>query len=100
MRVSGGYLSHSQTAKLLETLFQREFSPEFLRIEDESHLHAGHAGARGGGGHFRVKIVSEKFSGLTPLARQRLVFAVVGDLMKQEIHALSMECRTPLEAAN
>ena len=71
-------------------------APSKLEIIDESHLHAGHAGNTGGG-HFKVLIVSEQFAGLLPLKRHRLVFAVVGDLMQQQIHALSIEAKTPAE---
>lgn len=71
-------------------------APSKLEIIDESHLHAGHAGNTGGG-HFKVLIVSEQFTGLLPLKRHRLVFAAVGDLMQQQIHALSIDAKTPAE---
>lgn len=71
-------------------------APSKLEIIDESHLHAGHAGNTGGG-HFKVLIVSEQFAGLLPLKRHRLVFAAVGDLMQEQIHALSIEAKTPAE---
>ena len=71
-------------------------APSKLEIIDESHLHAGHAGNTGGG-QFTVLIVSELFAGLLPLKRHRLVFAAVGDLMQQQIHALSIEAKTPAE---
>ena len=71
-------------------------APSKLEIIDESHLHAGHAGNTGGG-HFKVLIVSEQFAGLLPLKRHRLVFAAVGDLMQQQIHALSIDAKTPAE---
>ena len=71
-------------------------APTKLEIIDESHLHAGHAGNTGGG-HFNVLIVSEQFAGLLPLKRHRLVFDAVGDLMQQQIHALSIEAKTPAE---
>ena len=68
-----------------------------LEVEDESHLHAGHAGARSGAGHFRALIVSAHFEGLSRVARQRLVFEAVGDMMGPEIHALAMKTLTPTE---
>ena len=71
-------------------------APSKLEIIDESHLHAGHAGNTGGG-HFKVLIVTEQFAGLLPLKRHRLVFAAVGDLMQQQIHALSIDAKTPAE---
>lgn len=70
-------------------------SPVSLEIEDDSHLHAGHAGARGGGGHFTVHIVSAAFEGKAPLARHRLVFDALGDMMQKEIHALSIKASAP-----
>lgn len=75
------------------------FQPEQLDIVDESHLHAGHAGARDGGGHFVVNIVSGAFEGKTPIARHRMVYDALGDTMKTEIHALSIKAKTPAEAA-
>ncbi len=70
-------------------------SPVSLEIEDESHLHAGHAGARGGGGHYTVRIVSSAFEGKPPLACHRQVYAALEDMMQKEIHALSIEASTP-----
>lgn len=71
--------------------------PEHLEIIDESALHAGHAGARGGGGHYRLTLVSPAFSGLNALARHRLVYATLGDLMQGPIHALSITALAPRE---
>ena len=65
--------------------------PARLEIIDQSHRHAGHAGARDGRGHFDVLIVSDAFKGKLPLARHRLVFAAVGNLMETDIHALSIK---------
>lgn len=66
-----------------------------LEVVDESHLHAGHAGARDGGGHFRAIIVSPRFEGLNRVRAQQLVYRVVEDWMGREIHALSMKTFTP-----
>lgn len=66
-----------------------------IEIRDDSHLHAGHEGARGGAGHFAVTIVSTAFSGLRTVARHRLVYDPVRDWMPHRIHALSIEARTP-----
>ena len=66
-----------------------------LEVIDESHLHAGHAGAREGGGHFRAIIVSPRFEGMNRVRAQQLVFQVVEDWMGKEIHALSMKTFTP-----
>lgn len=65
--------------------------PTSLEVIDESHLHAGHAGARDGRGHFRVRIASPRFAGLPALARHRLIYEALGELMETDIHALSVE---------
>lgn len=72
-------------------------SPVLLDIIDDSHKHAGHAGARQGGGHFIVKIVSAAFTGQGLLQRHRLVYEALGDAMHKEIHALSIQAYTPQE---
>jgi BolA family transcriptional regulator, general stress-responsive regulator len=87
-------MEQPRTKRLRERLESR-FAPVELSIEDESHLHAGHAGAAGGQSHFRIHIVSEAFRGLTPLARHRLVYAAVDDLLKTDIHALAIEALPP-----
>ena len=74
------------------------FEPVSLEVVDDSHRHAGHAGARDGRGHFEVDIVSERFAGMAPLARHRAVYAALGQLMLTDIHALSIRARTPGEA--
>ncbi len=83
-----------RTAKLRARL-EAHFTPVELLIEDESHMHAGHAGAAGGQSHFRVRIVAEAFRGLPPIARHRRVYAAVGDLMQTDIHALAIEASAP-----
>ena len=84
----------SREARLRERL-EACFAPRELAIEDESQHHAGHAGAADGRGHFRVRIVAEAFRGLAPLARHRLVYEAVDDLLKTDIHALAIEARAP-----
>ena len=69
-----------------------------IEVHDESHLHAGHAGAQGGAGHFRVRVVDAAFTGLPTVARHRLVYDSVRDWMPDRIHALAIEARTPDEA--
>ncbi|WP_116810285.1 BolA family protein [Steroidobacter cummioxidans] len=71
---------------------------EQVELIDDSHLHAGHAGARDGRGHFRVRIVSDDFAGLRTLQRHQLVYRSLGDLMQTDIHALSITALTPDEA--
>lgn len=72
---------------------QRAFEPAELKVIDDSHLHAGHAGAASGAGHYRVAIVSAAFAGMTPIQRHRAVYAAVQDMMPGEIHALSIDAR-------
>jgi BolA protein len=86
----------------MEAIRQRlgaALAPQELVVEDESHRHAGHAGARDGRGHFRVRIVSAAFRGQLPLARHRAVYAALGELMQTDIHALAIDARAPEEVA-
>jgi intracellular septation protein len=85
----------SDREQRLRTRLQTSFAPSELLIEDESHLHAGHAGAADGHGHFRVRIVAEAFRGVPTVARHRLVYAAVGELMQTDIHALAIEALSP-----
>jgi BolA protein len=74
-------------------------APQRLDIVDESHKHAGHAGARPEGeSHFRVLVVSDRFEGLSRVARQRLVYGALADELASDIHALAIEAKTPAEA--
>jgi BolA protein len=79
----------------LRRRLESHFSPAVLLIEDESHLHAGHAGAAGGHSHFRITIVAEAFRGVSPIGRHRLVYDAVGDLMTTDIHALAIKASPP-----
>lgn len=81
--------------ELLRERLQNALSPSLLEIRDDSALHVGHAGAREGGGHFHVTIASVAFVGRNTLARHRLVYEAVSDLMPKTIHALSIEARLP-----
>ena len=72
-------------------------APESLEILDESADHAGHEGARGGGGHYRLTIVSPRFAGQAMQARHRMVYDALGPLMKKEIHALAIKAYAPGE---
>lgn len=71
--------------------------PVSIEVIDDSAKHAGHAGAKGGGGHFRLTIVSPRFTGCRTMERHRLVYDALGPLMKREIHALSITARSPDE---
>lgn len=72
-------------------------APEHVEIVDESALHAGHAGARAGGGHFQLTLISPAFAGQNTIARHRLVYQALGDLMNGKIHALSITALAPGE---
>ena len=89
-----------ERARQLKATLRRGLDPVHLTVEDESARHAGHAGAAGGGGHFRVVIVAAAFRGQSPLARQRAVYALLGDAMRTTIHALSLRTLTPEEWEN
>jgi BolA protein len=83
---------------LFEEDLHKSFAIEHLDIEDESHLHAGHAGAATGGGHFKLSIISPDFKGLSSVARHRAVYAALNKHIPQEIHALTIYAKTPEEA--
>jgi len=82
--------------RLVERL-RRGLGAEHVEVDDESGLHAGHAGARGGAGHYTVVVVSARFAGLDRVARHRAVYEAVGDMIPREIHALSIRGYTPKE---
>ncbi len=84
----------------IEAKLRAALEAESVEVIDESHLHAGHAGARSGKGHFRVRVVSERFAGLSRIQSQRLVFAALAEEMESDIHALAMQTLTPDEAAS
>ena len=77
----------------------RPLDPTELQIEDESDRHVGHAGARDGARHFRLRLVSARFPGLTRLQRHRLVYDCLDSLIPRGIHALAMTLLSPEEAA-
>jgi len=72
--------------------------PLSIDIEDESARHAGHEGAKGGGGHYRMRIVSAAFAGKPTVQRHRIVYDALGELMRREIHALSIRALAPEES--
>lgn len=85
----------AETATLLRERLAA-LAPQSLAIEDESHLHAGHAGARGGG-HYKITIVAAAFAGHNTVRRHRMIHEAVGDLMRGRIHALSIRAFSPDE---
>jgi len=85
----------------IEKKLAEGLKPRRLSIVDESHMHAGHAGARAGGeSHFRVEVVSAAFAGLTRVARQRLVYGLLAEELNGPIHALALRTLTPEEDGN
>ena len=81
----------------IERLLQSAFAPSELLVKDQSHLHAGHAGAKSGKGHFEVTIVSDSFAGQSRLARHRMVYDALGPLIETDIHALKINAASPSE---
>lgn len=87
-------------AEAIRGRLEEALAPERIEIVDESHRHAGHAGARPGGeSHFRVTVVADAFEGKSRLERQRLVYAALADLMRERIHALQLATFTSAEAS-
>ncbi|HEY0817829.1 MAG TPA: BolA family protein [Rhizobacter sp.] len=84
------------TAAEIEAALREQLQPEELAITDDSHLHAGHAGAREGR-HFSVHLVSERFAGMPRLKRHRLVYDALRLLIPRGIHALAIDARAPGE---
>jgi BolA family transcriptional regulator, general stress-responsive regulator len=90
-------MTQGVTADRLQEVLQQALAPAALDVQDDSHLHAGHAGAREGR-HFTVRVVSAAFNGLSRVARHRLVYDAARMLIAEGIHALAIEARTPDEA--
>ena len=84
----------------IKTRLEQALSPTHIDIIDESHLHAGHAGAASGAGHFSVTLISDKFTGQSAIQRHRMVYLAVNDLMPSEIHALSIDAQAPNDMAS
>ena len=83
--------------KRIEARLTAAFAPIDLLVKDQSHLHAGHAGAQDGKGHYDVSIVSNKFTGNSAIQRHRQIYEALGDLMETDIHALKIQAKTPDE---
>jgi BolA protein len=93
-------MSNEERVNMIRERINASLHPTALEIVDDSAKHAGHAGARGGGGHFNVSIVSDEFEGKSLIQRHRMVYDALGDAMQKEIHALSINARTPGEATH
>ena len=87
-------------AQRIEEMLTRALEPLHIEVVDESHKHAGHAGAADGAGHFQVRILSERFRGLPVLARHRLVYEALRPMIPNEIHALAIHADAPGERAS
>lgn len=81
----------------IESRLRAALAPESIDVADESAAHAGHEGAKSGGGHYALTIVSPRFAGQSALARHRLVYQALGELMQRDIHALKITALTPDE---
>lgn len=79
----------------IRSRLEAELEPEELDVTDDSHRHAGHAGARDGRGHFQVRILSRRFAGKRTVERHRMVYAALGSLMQTDIHALGLVALSP-----
>ncbi len=84
-------------AEQIEQRLTDALDPTEILVKDQSHLHAGHAGARDGMGHFEVVVVSSGFEGKSRIARHRIVFDALGDMMQTDIHALKIRAYSPEE---
>lgn len=91
-------MSGPTRAERIVSELQRTLHTQQVELIDDSHLHAGHAGARDGRGHFRVRVISPDFAGLRTLQRHQLVYRSLGAMMQTDIHALSITALTPDEA--
>lgn len=89
---------NEERIKLFKLDLEQAFTVLQLHIEDESHLHAGHAGAASGGGHFRLTIVAPEFESLSSVARHRAIYAALNRHIPKEIHALTISALSPKEA--
>jgi BolA protein len=83
---------NAERARRIERLLRERLDAVRVEVVDESPLHAGHAGARSGAGHFRVRVASPRFAGLSRVDAQRLVYQALAEMMPGEIHALALQC--------
>ncbi len=85
------------TSETIKQLLTESLKPALLEIIDNSAAHAGHSGAKSGGGHYHVTIIAEAFEGKTLVQRHQLIYKALGDMMKQQIHALGINALSPSE---
>lgn len=87
-------MNNQQRIQAMTEKLQSSLQPSYLDITDDSHLHAGHAGAQSGKGHFTLTIQSEKLNGLIKVKQHQLIYQTLGDMMQTDIHALSIQIKT------
>lgn len=86
--------------ELIKQRLEAAFDVVQISIQDESHKHAGHAGAKEhGGGHYKLQIISDNFQGKSAIERHKMIYVALGDAMGRDIHAISISAKTPAEAA-
>jgi BolA protein len=90
-------MKSSHRAQAIEDALREKLGAQHVAVIDQSSLHDGHVGSQGGGGHFQVMVVSDRFRGLARIAAQRIVYEALGEMMTNDIHALSMRTLTPEE---
>ena len=87
----------SSRAQIIEELLIEVFSPTEILVKDQSHLHAGHAGAKDGKGHFDVRLVSSRFDGLSRINRHRMVYDALSSYIQSDVHALRIKAISPTD---
>lgn len=83
--------------ELINIKITQALQPEFIEVLDDSQAHAGHEGAKSGGGHYYLTVTSDQFEHKSRIQRHQLVYKALGDMMKKDIHALSIKAYTPEE---
>jgi len=91
------YVATIDRIQLIRMRLQDSLTPAEINIVDESHLHASHPGAKNGGGHFNLEIISPAFDDKSQIERHRMIYSALGDAIGTDIHALSIKARTPSE---
>ena len=89
---------NAERIERMRRLLADALAPESIDVRDDSHLHIGHEGARGGAGHYHVHIVSGRFAGRSRVQRHQMIYAALGSLMHGEVHALGIAASTPAES--
>ncbi|MDZ4202536.1 MAG: BolA family protein [Gallionella sp.] len=99
LNAEGGANNRHANSPTMDSMRARlaALEPVALDIRDDSHRHAGHAGARGGGGHYLLHIISPRFTGESTVARHRMVYSSLGEMMLRDIHALNIQALAPDE---